>query len=133
MLLQRIFDQTKTNEFYCEFCSHVFPQIFDHHNAFDEIIIDKRDFSEGLNKFFEKDSLFSLDVCYNHALWINTPRVKLYKCTYFTFIRKRKKLHKWFSSVLIRLYLNYFFSLLSEIKLKEEKNFLQTTSLDFCC
>ena len=106
---KRTCDQKKANEFYCEFCSQIFRQIFDHRNAFEEIIIDKRDFPEGLNKFFEKDLLFPLDVCYNNALWINTPRVKLYKCTYCTFIRKRKKLHKWFLNVLIRLYLISFF------------------------
>ena len=121
---KRICDQKKTNEFYCEFCSRVFPQVFDNHIIFEYIIIDECDFSEGLNKLFEKDSPFSLRVCYNHALSINTPRAKLYKCTYFTFIRKPKKLYKRFLLSmlrLLRLYLNYFCSLLSEIELEEEQ------------
>ena len=121
---KRICDQKKTNEFQSEFCSRVFPQIFDNHNTFEDIIIDERDFPEGLNKLFEKDSLFSLSICYNHALCINIQRAKLYKCKYFIFITKPKKLSKRFLLRLLRLlrlYLNYFCSLLSQIELKEKQ------------
>ena len=59
------------------------------------IVVNEQDFTIEFNKFFQKTSLFSLDVFHNHA-----P---------FNFIKISDKLLKAFLSILIRLYLNYFF------------------------
>ena len=59
----------KSTEHYCEFCSRIYPRLFDSYVAFQGIIIDEQDFTLEFNKFFEKTSLFSLDVCLNHAFF----------------------------------------------------------------
>ena len=46
----------------------------------------------------------------------------IFNCTYFSFIKAPNKLSKSFLSALIRLYLNYFFSLLNEVCLKETQH-----------
>ena len=51
-------DHKKSTEHYCEFCSWIYPQLFDSYVAFQDIIIDDRDFTLGFNKFSEKASLF---------------------------------------------------------------------------
>ena len=43
----------------------------------------------------------------------------IFNCTYFSFIKTPNKLSKSFLSALIRLYLNFFFSLINEVCLKE--------------
>ena len=47
----------------CEQCSLIYPQVFDMHNIFQDII-DERDFTIDFNKPFYKHSLMSLDVCH---------------------------------------------------------------------
>ena len=61
--------------------------------------------------FFKKLHLFLLT-------FMALKTVKIFRCTNFTFIRAPNKLFKAFLSILMRLYLNYFFSLLSEVCLK---------------
>ena len=47
----------------CEHCSLIYPQGFDMHNIFQDII-DERDFTIDFNKLFYKHSLMSLDACH---------------------------------------------------------------------
>ena len=73
------------------------------------IVVNEQDFTIEFNKFFQKTSLFSLDLFHNHAPFIDSRKVKIFQCTYFNFIKISDKLLKAFLSILIRLYLNYFF------------------------
>ena len=105
---KRTCDQKKSSECYCQFCSWIYPQIFDNHNTFQHINVDERDFTREFNNFFQKTSLFSLNVCHDHAHFIDSKKGKIFRCTYFSFIKTAT------NSVL-----NYFFSLLNELNLKE--------------
>ena len=120
-LCKKTCDQKKSSECYCQFCSRNYPYIFDNVNAFQNIIIDKQDFALKFNKFFQKSSLFSLGVCHNHALFIDPRKAKIYKYAYLRFIRSPNKLFQSFLSILIRMYINLFFSQLNkvEVNLKE--------------
>ena len=101
--------QKKSSESYCQFCPRIYPQIFNNHNTFQDIIVDERDFTCEFNNFFQKTSLFSLNICHDHVLFIDSKKTKIFNCAYFGFIKKPTKLLKSFFSVLIRLYLNYLF------------------------
>ena len=87
---KRTCDHKKSSGCYCQFYSRIYSQIFDNLMAFQDIIIDERYFTLEFNNFFSKD---------------------------FTFFSRRLP---WvFLSILIRLCLSYFFSLLNEVCLKE--------------
>ena len=120
---KRSFDQKKSSECYCQFCSRIYPQILDNHNIFQDIFVDELGFTREFNKLFRTTSLFSFYVCHDHALFINSKKAKIFNCTYFSFIKTSAKLFKSFISVLIRLYL-FFFSLLNEFCLKETQQIL---------
>ena len=109
----------KSTEHYCEFCSRIYPQLFDSYVAFQDIIIDERDFTLEFNKFFEKTLLFFLDVCLNHTFFMDPKKAKIFKCAYFNFKKTPKNLFKAFLTILIRLYWSYFFSLLNKVNLNE--------------
>ena len=51
--------------------------------------------------------------------FIDAKKAKIFKCAYFNFIKTPKNLFKAFLTILIRLYLSYFFSLLNEVSLNE--------------
>ena len=110
---KRTCDQKKSSECHCQFCSQIYQQIFDNHNTFQDIIVDEQNFTCECNNFFQKTSLFSLHVCHDHTLLIDSKKGKVFNCTYFSFIKTPIKLFKLFLNVLIRLYLNYCFSLLN--------------------
>ena len=135
---KRTCDQKKSSEFYCQFFSWIYLQVFDNHNTFQDIIGDEQDFTSQFNKFFRGRSLFSLDVCNTHSLWINTKKAKIFGCTYAEDIRTPNKLFRIFLSILIRLYRSYFLYFLKEVKINEEKAiFFQTANVasflyDFC-
>ena len=116
---KRVCDQKKFSECYCQICSRIYSQIFDNHNIFQDIVVDEQDFTREFNNFLQKTSLFSLNVCHDHTLFIDSKKAKIFKCTYFSFINMPTKLFKSFLSVLIRLYLNHFPSLLNEVCLQE--------------
>ena len=115
---KRTCDQKKSTECCCQFCSWIYPQIFDNHNTFQDIVVDEWDFTCELNNFFQKTSLLSLNICHDQALFIDSKKAKISNCTYFSFIKMPNKLLKSFFCVLIRLCL-IFFSLLNELNLKE--------------
>ena len=69
--------------------------------------------------FFFKKSLFSLDICRSHALFINTKKVKIFGCTYFEDIKTSNNFFRAFVSILLRVYLNYILSLLNEVEFSE--------------
>ena len=100
---KRTCDQKKSSKCYCQFCSRIYPQNFDNHNTFLDIIVHEWDFTHEFNNFFQKTSLFSLNVCHNHALFIDAKKANIFNCTYFSFIKMPTKLLKSFLSVLIRL------------------------------
>ena len=88
-------------------------QIFDNEYIFSDIIVDERDFTSQFNEFFRRRSLFSLDVCHTHSLWINAKKAEFFACTNAEDIRTPNKL--------IRLYISYFLSLLNEVEINEEQ------------
>ena len=69
-------DHKKSTEHYCEFCSWIYPQLFDSYVAFQDIIIDDRDCTLGFNKFSEKTSLFFFDIRLNHAFFIDAKKLR---------------------------------------------------------
>ena len=73
---RRTCDQKKSSECYCQFCSQIYLQIFGNHNTFQDIIVDDRDFTREFNNFFQKTSLSSLDVCHDHALFIDSKKLR---------------------------------------------------------
>ena len=81
----------------------VYPQIFDLHNTFEDIIIDKHDFSDDFCKFFK--SLISLDVCFDSGYFINMRKAKLYRCIF-----NSSEIHINFST-----FSKYFNKIISEI------------------
>ena len=100
---KRTCDQKKSNECYYQFCSRMYPQMFDRqvgrqvgNNNFQDIIADERDFTREFNHFFQKTSLFSLDLCQDHALFVESKKAKIFNCTYFSFIKTPTKLFKSF-------------------------------------
>ena len=106
---KRTCDQKKSSECYCQFCSRIYPINFDNRNTFQDIIVNERDFTREFNNFFQKTSLFSLDVYHDYAICIDSKKTKIFNCTNFSFIKSPTKLFKSFLKFLIRLYLNYFF------------------------
>ena len=100
---KRTCDQKKSSERYCQFCSQIYPKNFDNHNTFLDIIVDKWDFTHEFNNFFQKTSLFSLNICHDHALSIGAKKAKIFNCISFSFIKMPTKLLKSFLSVLIKL------------------------------
>ena len=60
---KRTCDQKRSSECQCQFCSRIYLQIFDNHNIFQDIVVDEPDFTREFDNFFQKTSLFSLDVC----------------------------------------------------------------------
>ena len=103
-------------EFICKFLIII---IFDNH--FTRIIVDERDCTSQINEFFRGRSLFSLDVCHTHSLWINTNKAKIFGFTYVEDIRTPNKLFRIFFSILIRLYISYILSLLNGVEWNEEQ------------
>ena len=102
-------DHKKSTQHYCELCSWIYLQLFDSYVAFQDIIIDEQNFTLEFNELFEKTSLFSLDVWLNHAFFIDAKKAKIFKCAYFNLIETPKKSFKAFLTILIRLYLSFFF------------------------
>ena len=76
LILQKNLRPEKSNECYCQFCSRIYPEIFDNHNTFQDIIVDEQDFTCEFNNFFQKTSLFFLDVCHDHTLFIDSKKLK---------------------------------------------------------
>ena len=112
--------QKKPNKHYCNFCSRIYTQILNNEYIFSDIIVDEQDITSQINKFFSRRSLLSLDVCHAHSLWINTKMTNTFGCTYTEDTRTPNKLFRVFLSILIRLYISYFLSLLNEVKFNEE-------------
>ena len=106
---KRTCDQKKSSECYCQFCSRIYPKNFDNRNTFQDIIVNERDLTREFNYFFQKTSLFSLNVCHDYAICIDSKKTKIFNCTYFSFIKRPTKHLKSFLSVLIRVFLNYLF------------------------
>ena len=84
------------------------------HNTFQDIIIDERDFTIGFNKLFYKRSLIPLDVCHTGSFFNKRFRDKTKCCRNFVSIRSPRNLFSKNLGILLRVYLNSFFSLLSE-------------------
>ena len=99
--------------FYSLVFSRIYPQIFNNKYIFSNIIVDLRDFNSQFNKFFRLRSLFSLVDCHTNSLWISTKKAKIFGYTYAEDIRTPNKLFRVFLSILIRLYISYFLSLLN--------------------
>ena len=78
-------DDTYVDQPY-EQCSLIYPQIFDMHNTFQDIIIDERDFTDDFNKLFYKLSLMNLDVCYTGTFFNKRFRDKTACCQNFILI-----------------------------------------------
>ena len=116
---KRTCDQKKSSECCCQFCSWIYPQIFDNHNTFQDIVVDEWDFTCELNNFFQKISLLSLNICHDQALFIDSKKAKISNCTYFSFIKMPNKLLKSFFCVLIRLYLIFFLCWMNSIWKKQ--------------
>ena len=107
-------------ELFCNFPSQITSQIFNKEYSFNDIIINERDFSREFNFFFFFfKSLFSLDICRSHALFINTKKVKIFGCTYFEDIKTSNNFFRALVSILLRVYLNYILSLLNEVEFRE--------------
>ena len=66
----------KHKERYCNFCSRIYSPIFDGGNVFHDFIIDERDFIHEFNECFKEKSLFFLDICHIHSLFICTKKLK---------------------------------------------------------
>ena len=73
---KRTCDEKKSSECYCQFCSRIYPQIFDNHNTFQDIIADERDFTREFNNLLQKTSLFSLDICHDETLFIDAKKLR---------------------------------------------------------
>ena len=106
---KRTCDQKKSNECYCQFCSRIYPQMFDNHNNFQDIIADERDLTREFNYFFQKTSLFSLDLCQDHALFVDSKKLRSSTVHILVLLRHQLNFLNLFWSVLIRLYLIIFF------------------------
>ena len=98
---KRTCDKKNSKDCYCKVCSRIYRRIFDEYQYLDDIIIDE--------KFFHKRSLFSLDICHNDELFINTVKAKYFGCTQDLDIRTPNGLFIFDLSTFIRLYLNHFF------------------------
>ena len=112
--------QKKPNEHYCNFCSRIYAEILNNEYIFSDIIVDEQDITSQINKFFSRRSLLSLDVCHAHSLWINTKMANTVGSTYTEDTRAPNKLFSVFLSILTRLYISCFLSLLNEVKFNEE-------------
>ena len=118
---KRTCDKKESKEYYCNFCSRTYPQIFDDEYVFNDIIVDERDFISQFNIFFRGKSLFYLDICQTHLLRINTRKATIFGCTYPEDVKTPNKHFRVFLSILIRLYVSYFFPILKEVELNEEQ------------
>ena len=76
LFCKRTCDQNKSRECYCQFCSRIYPQIFDNHNTFQDIIADERDFTHEFNNLLQKTSLFSLDICHDDTLFTDAEKLR---------------------------------------------------------
>ena len=107
--------------FYSLVFSRIYRQIFNNKYIFNNIIVDLRDFNSQFNKFFRLRSLFSLVDCHTNSLWISTKKAKIFGYTYAGDIRTPNKLFRVFLSILIRLYISYFLSLLNYVQFNEKQ------------
>ena len=75
LFLQKNLWPEKINwEYYCQFCSRIYLQIFDNHNTFQEIIVDEQDFTREFKNFFRKNLFFSVVICHDHARFIDSKK-----------------------------------------------------------
>ena len=89
---KRTCDHKKSRECYCHFCSQIYPQIFDNILLFKRLLLMNEILLLSFIIFFQKTSLFSLDICHDYSLSIDSKRAKIFRCTYFRFIQTPNKL-----------------------------------------
>ena len=68
---KRTCEKKKSRKCYFQFCSWIYPQIFDNHTTFQDIIVYERDFTPEFNRFLRTTSPFSIDVCHDHAFFMD--------------------------------------------------------------
>ena len=111
---QRSCDHISSKEFYCEFGSRICPQIFDRYVFIQDIIIDERDFTLDFNRFLEKRHYFLLIFVMNVQFLLTQKILKNMVVLNFCFIKTPNTLFKSYLSILVKVYLNYFFSVLEK-------------------
>ena len=98
----------------CTNCSRVDPTIYDDDRTFKDTLIDQTDFTEELCEGFGRKPIFSLDVCLPYTSFVDVETTRSQKYLYFNAKKNPKNVFKGFLSILVRGYLNSFFSICDE-------------------
>lgn len=75
---KRSCDKRECKKRSCNFCARIYAKIFNDENVFHDIIIDGRDITPQFNEFFKGISIFPLDVCHSHLLFMYANKLKFF-------------------------------------------------------
>ena len=100
---------------YCFFCSRIRSRDFEKTSYFLDTVIDQRDFEENFCEMI--GSLIELDISGERPVYFSDYIEKDSQCDYYQKIYKPGNLLVCFTSVLVRLYVNYVLNCLFELDL----------------
>ena len=112
---------------YCRYCSRVRANNFNLFDEFFDIVDDSKYELYRDNFLYLKNKLIDLDVFLERPAYVNYPHfpLKNNKCEYFQQLNHAQDLLVWFTSVLMRLYVNivikHFSGFISNLSLRDEK------------
>ena len=120
---------------YCKYCSRVRDNNFFDHGLFNDLIVDFP-YCDNENRYlYMSDKIVDLDVFLERPSYLhygqNHP-LRHKKCRYFTLLSFAQDLFAYFTSILMRMYLNYatehFSELISILNLADEKFVIEQIS-----
>ena len=101
---------------YCFFCSRIRSRDFDKTHYFLDIVIDERDFQEGFCDMVT--STIDLDICLETPVYLSDYNIRFNsRCDYYQEVYIPGELLVCFTSMLVRMYINYFLRCLFELDL----------------
>ena len=101
---------------YCFFCSRIRSRDFDKTHYFLDIVIDERDFQEGFCDMVT--STIDLDICLETPVYLSDYNIRFdSRCDYYQEVYIPGELLVCFTSMLVRMYINYFLRCLFELDL----------------
>ena len=101
---------------YCFFCSRIRSRDFDKTHYFLDIVIDERDFQEGFCDMVT--STIDLDISLERPVYLSDYNIRFdSRYDYYQEVYKPGKLLVCFTSILVRMYINYVLRCLFELDL----------------
>ena len=101
---------------YCFFSSRIRSRDFDKTHYFLDIVIDERDFQEGFCDMVT--STIDLDICLETPVYLSDYNIRFNsRCDYYQEVYIPGELLVCFTSMLVRMYINYFLRCLFELDL----------------